>query len=84
MQIFILTVIFAYLVVHIESKKLTENAGLQPKTMSYSEEEYISIWWKLYKIWRREGTAKENTRKAVMTSYEKDFFFNWESNFLEF
>ena len=48
-QIFILTVIFAILVGHIELKKLTENAGLQSHTMPIAEEKNMLIGRKMLK-----------------------------------
>ena len=67
-RIFILTVIFAILVGHIELKNLKENAGLQSHTMPIAEEHDMSIWIKFLKKIRRESAAKEITEKAVMTS----------------
>ena len=76
---FILTVIFAILVGHIVLKKLTENAEFQSHTMPIAEEQNMSIWRNLLKNWRREGAAKEITKKFVMTS-NNGFFSNFVKN----
>ena len=76
-QLFILTVIFAILVGHIEFKILTENAGLQSHIIPKAEEHNMSMGRKSpKKNYRRESAAIDIIKKAIMTSHT-GFFPNF-------